>query len=150
VPASAHEREAGRELAGWIGVLEVTRFRFRFTTPYRIASAPFGITPRTTMVDVRGERFHVRFGPWSLETPLANVWRCEETGPFALVKAGGPARMSLVDRGISFATNGDRGLCVRFHEPVAAIEPFGHIRHPAATVTVERTADLRRLLETEA
>ncbi len=125
----------------------VTRFRFRFTMPYRMAGAPFGVTPATTMVEVDRETFSVRFGPWSLETPLANVAGCDETGPFAFAKAGGPARMSLADRGISFATNGDRGLCVQFHEPVAAIEPLGRLRHPAATVTVARPAELRRLLE---
>ncbi len=112
-----------------------------------MASALFGVTPVTTMVEVDHETFFVRFGPWSLKTPLANVAGCDETGPFSFVKAGGPARMSLADKGISFATNGDRGLCVQFREPVAAIAPLGCLRHPAVTVTVARTAELRRLLE---
>ena len=43
---------------------------------------------------------------------------------------------SLADRGVTFATNSRRGLCVSFVEPVHGIEPTGVLRHPAATVTV--------------
>ncbi len=45
-------------------------------------------------------------------------------------------RLSMVDRGITFGTNGDRGVCIRFHRPVPAADPFGLLRHPATTVTV--------------
>jgi hypothetical protein len=34
------------------------------------------------------------------------------------------------------ATNGVRGLCITFREPVPGIEPTGTLRHPALTVTV--------------
>jgi hypothetical protein len=48
----------------------------------------------------------------------------------------GPAHLSFTDRGLTMATNGDRGVCIRFREPVAGIEPTGRIRHPGLTVTV--------------
>jgi hypothetical protein len=35
----------------------------------------------------------------------------------------GPAHLSLADRGPTFATNPDAGLCLRFPEPVAGIDP---------------------------
>ena len=63
-----------------------------------------------------------------------------------MTKTAGPARLSLADRGLTFATNPDAGLCIRFAEPVAAFDPFGRIRHPGITVTVERLDGLQRQL----
>ena len=42
-----------------------------------------------------------------------------------------------LDRGLTFATNGDRGVCIKFHRSVRGIAPLGLLRHPALTVTVE-------------
>lgn len=126
----------------------MARFPFRFTTPYRLAGLPFGVTPGTAHVEVTDTQFCVRFGPWLLVTGLDNVTGCEESGPYSFVKTAGPAHLSFSDRGLTCATNGDRGLCVRFAEPVPAIEPWGRIRHPAVTVTVERPRELRSLLDT--
>jgi hypothetical protein len=64
------------------------------------------------------------------------------TGPYGFVKTAGPAHLSFADRGLTLATNGDRGLCIRFVEPVAGIDPWGRIRHPGVTVTVEHPDDL--------
>jgi hypothetical protein len=128
----------------------VTRFRFRFASAYRIAGAPFGVTSSTTMVEVAHDRFRVRFGPWLLDTALDNVTGCSVTGPYGFAKTAGPAHLSLADHGLTCATNGERGLCVHFAEPVAGIDPFGRLRHPAVTVTVERIDDLERLLTGEA
>lgn len=114
----------------------MARFPFRFTTPYRIAALPFGITPGSAAVEVTDDDLHVRFGPWKLRTPLTNVDECSETGPYRFVKTAGPAHLSLADRGMTCATNGDRGLCIRFRDPVPGIDPFGRIHHPAVTVTV--------------
>src|SRR3954466_4404387 len=111
-------------------------FAFRFTPLYRVAGAPFGITPATTACDVDGDHIRVRFGPWKVSTPLANVAAVETTGPFNVPKTIGPAHLSFADRGLTFATNAQRGVCVRFSEAIAGIEPFGMIRHPGLTVTV--------------
>lgn len=121
-------------------------FSFRFHPLYRALGLPFGITERTASVDVADDHLTVRFGPWRLRTPLSNVVGCERTGPFAVPKTAGPAHLSLADRGITFATNPDAGLCLRFAEPVRAIDPFGWIRHPAATVTVDRLDELARVV----
>jgi hypothetical protein len=45
--------------------------------------------------------------------------------------------VSLVDRGLTFASNRDRGVCIRFVEPVRGVDVLGVVRHPGLTVTVE-------------
>ncbi len=112
------------------------RFSFRFARAYRLAALPFGVTPATTFVEVTGDRLLVRFGLWRLETLVTNVAGHEETGGFSFVKTAGPPHLSLADRGVTFATNGDRALCVRFRAPVKVLDPTGRLRHPGATLTV--------------
>lgn len=125
------------------------RFDFRFTRPYRLAALPFGVTPRTTYVEVTdgpaGE-LRVRFGPWSLRTPLSNVVSAQRTGPFSFPKTAGPAHLSFADRGVSFATNGETGVCVSLREPVTGLDPTGRIKHPGVTMTVRDVEALLSLL----
>lgn len=124
------------------------RFRFAFDPRYRAAALPFGITPRTAWVDVSDGKLAVRFGPWRLRTTVDNIAGSEETGPYSFVKTAGPAHLSFADHGMTCATNGDRGLCIRFHEPVPGIDPARRIRHPGLTVTVEQIDALREALDT--
>lgn len=111
-------------------------FEFRFDPTYRRLAAPFGVRPSNAVVHVTDQQLDARFGPWRVRTPLANVAGTERTGPFTRPKTAGPAHLSMADRGITFATNGEAGLCIRFHEPVTGIDPFRVIRHPGLTVTV--------------
>ncbi len=60
--------------------------------------------------------------------------------------AGGP-HLSFADRGATFATSTEGGVCIRFHRPVRALLPFGPLRHPALTVTVAEPDRLVELLE---
>jgi hypothetical protein len=121
-------------------------FEFRFDPAYRIAALPFGVTPGTTRVEVTDAELFAKFGPWRVRTPISNVSGCEESGGYQRIKTMGPAHLSFTDRGLTFATNSDRGLCITFHEPVAGIEPAGRIRHPGLTVTVTHIAGLRAAL----
>ena len=100
-------------------------------------------------VDTRGgaEVVYVRFGLWTLRTPLSNVVETSVTGPFTLHKTIGPPHISLSDRGLTFATCAVAGLCISFAEPVAAIEPIGVLRHPALTVTVADVDGLAEMLK---
>jgi len=120
----------------------MSRFPFAFDRSYRLPALVFGIVPATTWVEVADGELRARFGPWSLRTPLANVDTATETGGFAFLKTAGPAHLSFADRGVTFATNGDRAACVTFHEPVRAIDPTGRILHPGATFTVADPAGL--------
>jgi len=115
----------------------VTReFAFAFEGRYRLPALAFGVTPATSRVVVTDDELLVRFGPWRLRTPLANVESTQVSSGYAFHRTAGPAHLSLTDRGVTFATNSREGLCVSFVEPVHAIEPTGVLRHPAATVTV--------------
>jgi len=122
-------------------------FRFAFDQSYRRISWLFGITESRASVTVTGRELTVRFGPWLLSTTLDNVRTARITGPYTYVKTAGPARLSISDRGLTFATNGRRGVCLEFRRRVPAMDPFGLIRHPNLTVTVADTAGLLQILD---
>jgi hypothetical protein len=125
----------------------VERFGFRFAPAYRLLARPFGITPSSAYVEVGDERLEARFGPWRVVTPLANITEVAVTGPYAFVKTAGSARLAITDRGLTFASNGDRGVLMSFRTPVRGLDPFGVLRHPELTVTVaevERFAEVLR------
>ena len=113
-----------------------TRFPFRFDPAYRRLARPFGVTPERAWVELTEEQLEARFGPWCLRTPLTNVAGVEVTGPYSFFKTAGPARLAITDRGLTFASNGDRGVRLGFHSPVCGIDRRGWIRHPELTVTV--------------
>ncbi|GAA1929092.1 SRPBCC family protein [Nocardioides hwasunensis] len=137
LPAAAALRGLVRDRNG-LGAPEesVATFDFAFAPSYAAAARPFGITPRTTTVEVGPAWLYVRYGPWRLVTPRANIASTEVTGGFAWPKTAGPPHLSFADRGISFTTNGERAVCLTFHEPVSAIDPTASITHPNATVSV--------------
>jgi hypothetical protein len=122
------------------------RFAFRFARSYRPVALAFGITPATAYVEVADGQLRVRYGLWRLETPLSNVAGTEQTGGFSWLKTVGPPHLSFADRGVSFTTNGDAALCVRFRDPVKVLDPTGRLRHPAATLTVADPSALEAAL----
>jgi hypothetical protein len=117
-------------------VVDRKRFQFAFERAYRLAALPFGVTPATAWVEVGGDTFEARFGPWHVETPLDNIKHVATTGPYRFVKTAGSARLAITDRGLTFATNGERGVLISFHTRISGLDPFGLIRHPELTVTV--------------
>jgi hypothetical protein len=119
------------------------RFDFAFAPAYRRLSRGFRVTPHTAWVEVGDRDFEARFGPWRVRTPRANITGAEATGPYAFWKTAGPARLAVTDRGLTFATNGERGALILFGQPVRGLDPFGILRHPELTVTV---ADVDGLL----
>ncbi len=128
------------------------RFGFSFDPRYRV-NVLFGVTETRAFVDVDDDaasgHVRVRFGPWFIDTPLSNVVTSHVTGPYSVVKTIGPARLSAVDRGLTFATNHDLGLCIHFRDPVAGLDPFGKVRHPGLTVTVGDVDALRAALPSD-
>lgn len=139
VPAAGALRrlvgEAG-EHTGGSAPEPVRTFDLAFARAYALAGRPFGITPATTTVEVGPQWLYVRYGPWRLATPRANIASAEPSGGFSFVRTAGPPHLSLADRGVSFTTNGEAALCLTFREPVPAIDPTGVIRHPGATISV--------------
>lgn len=126
------------------------RFTFAFDPTYRVLSRGFGITPSNSWVAVSDTELDARFGPWRVSTPLENVTGATITGPYALLKTAGPARLAITDRGLTFAANGDRGVRITFAEPVRGLDPLGLLRHPELTVTVADTVALTALLNERA
>src|SRR5262245_7087581 len=124
----------------------MSRFEFAFAPAYRRLSRPLRVTPKTAWVEVCEEEFEARFGPWHVKTPLANITGVDITGPYAYWKTAGPARLAITDRGLTFATNGDRGVLILFDTPVPGLDLLGIVRHPELTVTVADVDGLAKLL----
>ncbi|MBD8870132.1 hypothetical protein [Nocardioides donggukensis] len=123
------------------------RFDFRFAPAYRPPALALGITPRTAWVDLDEVELRVRFGLWSMRVPLAHVVGTSLSGGYAFLKTAGPPHLSFTDHGVTFATNGEAGVCVRFSEPVRVLDPTGRLGHPGATLTVREPAELAAALE---
>jgi len=117
-------------------VTDAERFAFDFDPAYRAPALVFGITADTAWVEVGSDTLLARFGPWRVRTPLANVGAVAVTGPYAFLKTAGPARLAITDRGLTFATNGKRGVLISFRSAVRGLDPLGVLRHPELTVTV--------------
>jgi hypothetical protein len=126
--------------------MALERFTFAWDPTYERLARPFRVTPESAWVEVGDRLLRARFGPWRVTTPLTNVTGTEVTGPYLLVKTAGPARLAITDRGLTFATNGERGLRIDFDTPVPGIDPLRLIKHPELTVTVEDPDRLAALL----
>lgn len=122
------------------------RFTFRFADAYRRPARLFGVTPETAWVDLSADTLRARFGPWRVTTPLANIGSVAVTGPYAFLKTAGPARLAITDRGLTFATNGQRGVLISFRSPVRGLDPLGLLRHSELTVTVADVDGLAKRL----
>jgi hypothetical protein len=120
---------------------EPARFEFRFDWRFRAAALLFGVIPQHTFVTIEpgpnGGTLHASFGLWQIETVLDNVIDATRTGPYSIVKTIGPAHVSVADGGLTFATNTDAGVCLRFAEPVRGGDPLGLLHHGSLTVTVD-------------
>ena len=120
------------------------RYEFAFEPAFRVAGLPFGVTPATTMLEVRDDAVDIRFGPWRVHVDRDDIEDIQVSGPYQPLKVIGPARLSLRDRGLTLATNSTRGVCLKLRRPVRGIDPLGLLRHPGVTVTV---AEPERLFE---
>jgi hypothetical protein len=125
------------------------RFGFDFDAPYARAARPFGVRPDRAWVDVGDGRLDARYGRWRVRTPLSNLKSVQLTGPYRFLKTAGPAHLGVTDLGLTFASNGRRGVLIRFHRRVRGIERLGIIRHGELTVTVASPEDMAELLRSE-
>jgi hypothetical protein len=111
-------------------------FGFRFSSAYRWAGRPLGITPQRCEARLSDRALTVDFGPWRFQTRVVNITDVTVTGPYWFWRTAGAARLGVTDRGLTFATNGERGVRLSFREKVPCIEPTGLLRHPELTLTV--------------
>ena len=124
----------------------IDTFEFAFSPRWSRLLRLGGITPETTLVTLTDDEYRVRFGGWKLSTSLANCTGTCLTEGYAWFKAIG-ARGSFKDKGVTFGTSTDRGVCVLFAEPVASLVPGNLMKHPGCTVTVEDCEGLIAALE---
>jgi hypothetical protein len=112
-------------------------FDFAIDPRYAGVLRLFGVRPGRAWVGFDQCLLTVRFGFWRFVTEIANVDQVRVTGPYAsALRAIGP-HISLTDRGISFCTNTELGVCVLFRSPVPGRETLGLVKHPGLTVTPE-------------
>jgi hypothetical protein len=123
-----------------------TEFPFCFHPAFRVAAMPFLVRPGNCCVTVSDSELTALYGPWSVRTPLSNVAGATVSEGYSWPKTIGPAHLSLSDRGLTFASNPDAGVCMEFRRPVRGIDPLGLILHPGLTVTVDQPAVLAELL----
>jgi len=125
--------------------LSTRTFSFAFDPRFRPLLAMLGIRPGNSEVVVDDERFLARFGRWEARTSLTNLAEVSIARDYRWYRAIGP-RASVADRGVSFGSNAQAGVCVRFHTPIPVL--FGQrVRHPGLTVTVADPEALAAELE---
>lgn len=126
------------------------RTDFAIDPRFRGLLIPFGVYDvADAHVTLDDEQLRVRFGHWSLATPVRNLAGAELVGPFSAPKVIGP-HLSLADRGATFGSNTERGVCIRFHRAVPGIDPLELLRHPGVTVTVRDPEELAAAVEARA
>lgn len=114
----------------------VARYGFAFDRRFAGWLRLIGVTPATAYAKIEGEWVRARMGPWSAETTLDNIASAEVTGPYRWYRAVG-LRLSFSDRGATFGTSTERGVCLRFKRPIRALDPLGVLKHPGLTLTLE-------------
>lgn len=127
----------------------VERFGFDFDARYERVARRFGITPANAWVEVADGLLRARYGRARLCTELSNIKAVAITGPYRFLKTAGPARLGITDLGLTFASNGRRGVLISFHRRVSGIERLGLLRHGELTVTVNKPEALVDLLRAE-
>jgi hypothetical protein len=108
---------------------------FPYATDLRLVAfwGPFAVRGRDGVTLTDDGRFVATFGWLRVETPLANVTGAHVTTDYRWWTAAG-ARLSMVDDGLTFGTNAERGVCVHFAEKVPS--RLRRSGHSALTVTV--------------
>ncbi len=91
-----------------------------------------GATPANSSVVIDDERLEARFGWLHVVTAVSNIRDVTTTRDYRWYRALG-ARMSLADRGATYGSNAEGGVCVCFHEPVRALPVASS---PGLTLTV--------------
>ena len=135
-------------MPGEVEYVSLVRRRFSFDFDWRLSFwlPALGVVPSTSFVELNGDRFEARFGPWVVRTPLANLSCAKVTERYRWYTAIG-VRGSMVDDGLTFGTNRRKGVCVLFRERVKGLDPFGLRMHSGLTVTVDDCEGLERAVK---
>src|SRR6478735_1375341 len=130
-----------------LGAGRTVAFPFAFDPPLDTWARFAAVVPTRSYVRVDDNGFEAVYGPWRVASPWSNVVGVERTGPYRRWRIAGPARLSLVDRGITLAATTAGGVCLRLRQPVKGIDPLGIIRHAGVTLGVDRPDEFVRVVE---
>jgi hypothetical protein len=123
-------------------VVEPASFGFRVVPRLKPLLLLWGVRPERARITLADGRFEARFGPWRVATPLTNIRDHAVTGPYRWFKAIG-VRRSVRGADGSFCSTVEKGVCLRFREPVR----FARVlRTPAFTVTPDDVEALSQAL----
>jgi hypothetical protein len=120
------------------------RFDFEIDPRFAVPLTLIGVRPKTAWVDVDPHEIEVRFGLHRVRTRRTNIAHVCLSGPYRWWKAIG-VRLSLADKGATFGSATEAGICLTFHSPVGIL-PGGRLRCPSLTVTVADPVGLQRAL----
>jgi hypothetical protein len=147
-PGHHPEVEQDKPTGPWPGPAVVAGEQTRFDFAFELVMWPFAavatVIPPTAFVEVDDDEVRIHFGLWAMAFPRSEVVEVTQTGDFWLPKVAGPPHYSFADRGITFATNRQRGTCITLAE--AQPGPYPWLRHPNVTVTVTTPEDLEAAL----
>jgi hypothetical protein len=110
-------------------------FPYRPDWRFALFWLPAGVRPAQDGVHIERDtnQFRATFGFFKVATPLDNVVGGHITEHYRWYTGVG-IRGSMVDDGLTFSTNRDRGVCLHFREPIPRV--IGRKPHSALTVTV--------------
>jgi hypothetical protein len=108
--------------------MDPVRFPIRVGPRSRFVIRLFGATPATAYATI-GDDLEIRFGRFSVKTPVANIERYRIEGPFTWIKAIG-VRRSVRGGDVSFCGSAHGAVRMDLKEPV----PFGPFKVPAVWV----------------
>jgi hypothetical protein len=143
-PEVEQDKPTGPPPGPSIAPRHLRRFDFRFEPILLPFAALATVLPGMAFVEVDDDEVRIHFGVWAMAFPRTEVVDVQETGDFWLPKVAGPPHLSLADRGITFATNRQRGTCITLAH--AQPGPYPWLRHPNVTVTVADADDLEAAL----
>ncbi|MCH9800624.1 MAG: hypothetical protein K0U62_03700 [Actinomycetia bacterium] len=110
-------------------------FPFEVEDRFRPLLVGLGVTRHTAWARISDSELTVKFGFLGFRAPLSNIKCTEISGPYKAYRAIG-ARGSFSDRGATYGSTTAGGVCVEFREPLAALDPTGHVKNDAVTITV--------------
>lgn len=117
--------------------------------PYRLDQrwAPLfwllGVGEEDGVTLTRDGQLHATYGRFEVRTPLDNVEGTEVTGPHRWYTAVG-LRLSFTDDGLTFGTNHELGLSIRFRRKIPSV--IGPRDHSTLWVSVRDPESLARAI----
>jgi hypothetical protein len=104
-------------------------FPFEVENRFRPLLVGLGVTRHTAWARISHNELVVKFGFLGFRTPLSNINGTEISGPYKAYRAIGA-------RGATYGSTTAGGVCVGFREPLAVLDPTGHVKNDAVTITV--------------